>query len=115
MHPCLQSPEIVQLVVGNLWDGHEPDAYAPIVTPMIHASTRTSLARLARTCRAFQSHALDALWSRQVGIENLLRCMPGSLVSERREFWGPKSQGKKLMLVSGRSALNVRSGALTIV
>ncbi|KAI0729896.1 hypothetical protein C8Q72DRAFT_281688 [Fomitopsis betulina] len=85
MHHCLQCPEIVRLVVAGLWDRHEPDVYAPIVTSItVHASTCTSLARLARTCRAFQSHALDALWSHQVGIENLLHCMPWVLVNRGR-------------------------------
>ena len=99
MHPCLQSPEIVRLVVRSLWDEHPPDVYAPIVTSTIPASTHGSLAKLARTCRAFQTHALDALWSRQAGVENLLRCMPRSLLSERMGSYGPRSQGKTVLLL----------------
>ncbi|KZT71335.1 hypothetical protein DAEQUDRAFT_125588 [Daedalea quercina L-15889] len=96
MHPCFQVPEIVRLIVHGVWDGNEPS-----VDVSRESSLRpiyTALARLAQTCRSFHPHALDALWSCQSGIENLLHCMPTSLVAERRQSRGPQFQGKKNML-----------------
>ena len=40
---------------------------------------RPTLARLARTCRAFEEPALDALWKVVDGIEPVARLLPDSM------------------------------------
>ncbi|KAF8550850.1 hypothetical protein OG21DRAFT_1499526 [Imleria badia] len=59
MHAALQITEISE-VVCNLLD-------------------QPTLARLARTCRAFEDPALDALWKVMQGLEPLARLLPDSM------------------------------------
>jgi hypothetical protein len=62
MHPSLQIPEIVGLVVSGL----DP-------------SDRADLAALARTSTIFHEPCLDALWRDQDTLMNLIRCTPDNL------------------------------------
>lgn len=59
MHPALQLTEISEVVCQFL--------------------DRPSLAWLARTCRAFEEPALDALWKVIAGLEPLTRLLPDSM------------------------------------
>ncbi|KAJ7601846.1 hypothetical protein DFH06DRAFT_1116206 [Mycena polygramma] len=63
MHPTLQIPEIVRIIVSHL-------------DPSTNAS---DLASLARTCTIFHGPALDFLWRHQTTITNLVKCMPADL------------------------------------
>lgn len=62
MHPALHVAEIASLIVSYIppWDSH-------------------SLAALARTCKSFSTLSLDELWSIQLGLGNLIQCMPADL------------------------------------
>ncbi|EMD38771.1 hypothetical protein CERSUDRAFT_133285, partial [Gelatoporia subvermispora B] len=62
MHKCLHLDEIVNHIVAFLSAGDRDD--------------RVALASLARTCRALQDPALDALWHCQEDLFNILRCLP---------------------------------------
>lgn len=63
MHPCLAIPEIVLKIVEDI-NCEEVKQH------------QQTLAALARTCTAFHEAALDKLWSQQIGIANLMRCLP---------------------------------------
>ncbi|KAF8181733.1 hypothetical protein K438DRAFT_2021083 [Mycena galopus ATCC 62051] len=69
MHPALEISEIVHLVVAEF----QPD------TESFQSPDSKVLAILARTCTTFHDIALDALWSHQTTILNLVRCMPQDL------------------------------------
>ncbi|KII95721.1 hypothetical protein PLICRDRAFT_227065 [Plicaturopsis crispa FD-325 SS-3] len=67
MHRCLETFDTIVLIFSDIARSKDPDA------------ARTTLARLARTCRAFHEVALDLLWEEQTDILPLLRCMPPDL------------------------------------
>lgn len=58
MHHCLQLQELLPIIFRN------------------HAHDAKMLARLARTCKAFQDPALNLLWHSQNTLLPLLRCLP---------------------------------------
>ncbi|KAH7889099.1 hypothetical protein F5I97DRAFT_1925674 [Phlebopus sp. FC_14] len=63
------------------------------ITEILHAvcgfAAQDSLAKLARTCRAFEEPALDALWANLETLEPLVHCLPSNI-------WG--TLGGKLIL-----------------
>ncbi|KAI0357001.1 hypothetical protein OH77DRAFT_188516 [Trametes cingulata] len=63
MHQCLRIAEVVSLICANV-DGHALDSRFSRPTRIRHrqASALNTLSSLARTCRALQEPALDALW-----------------------------------------------------
>lgn len=67
MHPALYVDEIASLIVSYipLWDSPKRDTH--------------SLAALATTCKLLSMLSLDELWSFQVGLDNLIKCMPADL------------------------------------
>ncbi|KAJ7166636.1 hypothetical protein C8R46DRAFT_1094941 [Mycena filopes] len=73
MHRCLEIQEVVRVILGNLQ--HDPSYYYPLPSP-IPAVNWVSLARIARTCRAFSDLALDILWQDQYSLLPLLKCLP---------------------------------------
>ncbi|KAJ6480522.1 hypothetical protein C8R47DRAFT_599998 [Mycena vitilis] len=82
MHRTLRLPEVLVSVFSSL----DPAADAK------------DLAGLARTCVGFHSIALDALWSHQNGVLNLLRCMPSDLWEEVTAPVGPGRVANRLSL-----------------
>ncbi|KAJ7657238.1 hypothetical protein DFH06DRAFT_1045211 [Mycena polygramma] len=82
MHRTLRLPEVLVSVFSYL----DPTADAK------------DLAGLARTCIGFHSIALDALWSHQNGVLNLLRCMPSDLWEEVTAPVGPGRVANRLSL-----------------
>ncbi|KAJ7060512.1 hypothetical protein C8F01DRAFT_1370119 [Mycena amicta] len=73
MHHGLRIAEILDNIFSNLLT--EDDA----------------LACLARTCRIFMDPALDALWSRQTTLNNILKCLPLDCWEETvKNAWRPK-------------------------
>lgn len=71
MHQCLLIDEIARVIVANVHDYYNA-VYDPLV----------SMARLARTCRAFYEPATDALWSELESLKPLVRCLPSDAVHE---------------------------------
>ncbi|KAJ7184916.1 hypothetical protein C8R46DRAFT_938891 [Mycena filopes] len=65
MHRCLEIPEVLSLILGNLSPEEPLDSRA--------------LASFARTAKVFQDPALDILWKTQDSAVNLLRCMPADV------------------------------------
>ncbi|KAF8554788.1 hypothetical protein OG21DRAFT_1508568 [Imleria badia] len=61
---------------------------------------RPTLARLARTCRAFQEPALDALWKVLLGLEPLARLLPDSMWISEEDPAGSGSRYKLLQPLS---------------
>lgn len=72
MHHCLRVPEILSMIVDDVKSGGG--------TP---TNSLASLAALAMTCKTFQDCALDALWSSQGDLVNLMRCLPSNCLSGR--------------------------------
>ena len=70
MHHCLQIQELLSIIFCH-YDG---------------AYDSKMLARLARTCKAFQDPALDILWHAQKTLLPLLKCLPPNAwaVKERK-------------------------------
>ncbi|KAJ7682015.1 hypothetical protein DFH06DRAFT_285473 [Mycena polygramma] len=68
MHRSLQIPEVIAMICSQL---------KPI--PWIREAGERDLAVLARTCTFFHDAGLDALWSHQDTLMNLVRCMPADL------------------------------------
>ncbi|CCM04262.1 uncharacterized protein FIBRA_06431 [Fibroporia radiculosa] len=70
MHHALLTPDIIVLIVAQFLptEGQFTDY--------------CSLAALARTSHAFHEAALNALWHTQIGIVNLIKCMPLDLWEE---------------------------------
>ncbi|OBZ66705.1 hypothetical protein A0H81_13154 [Grifola frondosa] len=64
MHRCLLVAEVWRRIVEE-------------------AETTSSLAALARTCRAFKDTALDILWCNQRGLENIIKCISPDVLEER--------------------------------
>ncbi|KAH9930677.1 uncharacterized protein B0H18DRAFT_132004 [Fomitopsis serialis] len=104
MHRCFQTPDIVRLIVNSLWGANERRIDNP-ADPVSLRVTYRSLACLARTCKTLQPHALDALWSLQWGIENLLRCMHPRLLVTKKVSLGP-AKGKIFMLCLTKTKLD---------
>ncbi|OBZ67047.1 hypothetical protein A0H81_12882 [Grifola frondosa] len=78
MHKALEIVEIFSAIIEPLKDDQN--------------KWTTSLAILARTCRAFHEPALDALWEFQPNLVNLIKCMPQDawkIVSTGRYMFGP--------------------------
>ncbi|KAJ6592840.1 hypothetical protein B0H19DRAFT_1224629 [Mycena capillaripes] len=69
MHRCWTIPEILDMM------------FSPLEPWGVSGSHSAALAALARTCRRFQSPALDLLWKQQYSLANFLKCMPADL------FW----------------------------
>ncbi|KZT73900.1 hypothetical protein DAEQUDRAFT_808067 [Daedalea quercina L-15889] len=72
MHPCLQVPELLDIIFHWLGDGPSPSA--------------GSLASLACTCRSFLEPALDVLWSNLANIGPLIKLLP-------EDVWSCEDQG----------------------
>ncbi|KAJ7647953.1 hypothetical protein FB45DRAFT_823087 [Roridomyces roridus] len=75
MHPALAVTELVELVCEKL---HEPK-----IDEL--AGNEGTLASLAVTCRAFREPALDTLWRIQLGIDNIIKCLPSHLWEIRED------------------------------
>ncbi|OCH87301.1 hypothetical protein OBBRIDRAFT_168403 [Obba rivulosa] len=84
MHRCLQTLEILYLVLQCL--GDEDDAIA-----------RATLAAVARTCRDFSEPALNILWERQDTIVNLIRCIPSDAWRMERQVKASTDRSKLLI------------------
>ncbi|KII95729.1 hypothetical protein PLICRDRAFT_227127 [Plicaturopsis crispa FD-325 SS-3] len=72
MHPCLNVLDIVLLIFTEIAQGDLS----------LRTVSRRTLARLARTCRAFQAVALDLLWKEQTSMLPLLRCIAPDIWEE---------------------------------
>ncbi|EMD35041.1 hypothetical protein CERSUDRAFT_116547 [Gelatoporia subvermispora B] len=83
MHRCLQISEILYLVLRVL-QGDPEDHYIAL-----HPST---LAALARTCRAFREPALNILWERQNNIVGIIQCLPSGCWEYRHVREGRKGE-----------------------
>ncbi|KAH7890283.1 hypothetical protein F5I97DRAFT_7483 [Phlebopus sp. FC_14] len=70
MHHCFHTTEIL-LEIFSQFDSRRID-YQSVKT------ASRSLARLARTCRAFKDPALDTLWASLDSIDALIQCLPGA-------------------------------------
>lgn len=66
MHPCLETFDILFLIRKLLREEDDRSI----------EGTHPTLACLARTCRAFFELALDLIWEKQLGVQNLIKCMP---------------------------------------
>ncbi|KAH9932319.1 uncharacterized protein B0H18DRAFT_1115985 [Fomitopsis serialis] len=64
------------------------------------ADDKFTVASLARTCRDFCSPALDVLWRSQVGLANIVKCMPPDLWEIRED--GGRSSHPMLMFMFRR-------------
>ncbi|KAJ7461275.1 hypothetical protein B0H11DRAFT_2312698, partial [Mycena galericulata] len=64
MHRCLKIPEVLRMVFAELGSGDR-----------VPSEGRVALGRLARSCRIFSNPALDELWSSQVSLAPLLKCV----------------------------------------
>ncbi|KAK7044490.1 hypothetical protein R3P38DRAFT_2690112 [Favolaschia claudopus] len=64
---------------------HRVLCIAEIVSSISQEIPHDSLPSFARVCKAFSDPALDVLWSKQTGLENLLRCMPAGMWNESSE------------------------------
>ena len=78
MHRCLQIQELLSIVFEYVHVPRKALEDDPL--------SASSLARLARTCKAFQDPALDILWHSQDSLAPLLKCLP-------RDAWAWK-EGK---------------------
>ncbi|TFY64670.1 hypothetical protein EVJ58_g2457 [Rhodofomes roseus] len=82
---------------GRTWrdvtPGHAKQVYAAAVLTPIDPTPTPDPDRSNNP----KPHALDALWSHQCGIENLLRCMHPNLIIVKKVSLGP-SQGKRQMI-----------------
>lgn len=65
MHRCLQIQELLSIIFQYVDVPRKADFFSP-----------DFLARLARTCKAFQDPALDILWYSQDTLLPLLKCLP---------------------------------------
>ena len=72
VHRCLLVPELFQFVCEGLTHDDKRSA---------------TLASLARTCRAFEGPALDALWRNIEGLRPLLSTMPSDLFEMKPKDW----------------------------
>ncbi|KII86337.1 hypothetical protein PLICRDRAFT_286234 [Plicaturopsis crispa FD-325 SS-3] len=72
MHPCLETFDILFLICKLLREEDDRSI----------EGTHPTLACLARTCRAFSELALDLIWEKQLGVQNLIKCMPPDLWEE---------------------------------
>ncbi|KAF8124950.1 hypothetical protein EV363DRAFT_1353197 [Boletus edulis] len=78
MHHSLDIPEILYNIFGHL----APDqgwSWTYDQLPGIR-----TLAKLARTCRAFKEPALDVLWSELPDFSALMRCVPDVVHSKKQ-------------------------------
>ncbi|KAJ7441935.1 hypothetical protein B0H11DRAFT_2095229 [Mycena galericulata] len=79
MHPCLRIAEVLEMILSHLDPSQDSfplfaaERFRPDDLP--RCCNYNSLAALARTCKLFESPALDLLWKKQT-LENLLRCLP---------------------------------------
>jgi len=69
MHPLLCEPILLDFILET-------------------AGGRSSIARLARTCKAISDPALDVLWKHIDGLTPLLRLMPSNLFRVTRRLRG---------------------------
>ena len=73
MHPCLQVQEILANVFSHISVGNQSELQEVYT---VFRSSNSTLLRLATTCRAFSSPALDALWSFQPSLFFLMKLLP---------------------------------------
>ena len=73
--------EIIRHVYGRLHHEYQPLNETPR-HEIWYKDARKSLASLARTCRALQKPALDALWAELPSLAPLIRCLPQDLWSD---------------------------------
>ncbi|KAG2358853.1 hypothetical protein BDR07DRAFT_1245127, partial [Suillus spraguei] len=73
MHKLFFVHELLTIICEQLYD--EDD---------IPNTSKEALARLARTCKAFHSVALNALWSNLDGVAPLIQCLPAEVT---RLYW----------------------------
>ncbi|KAJ3553852.1 hypothetical protein NM688_g3399 [Phlebia brevispora] len=79
MHRALYIAEIAEgIAKACLWGCYD------LESNLQDAEGRATLYALARTCRALEEPALDALWSYQHGLVNLIRTMPPHLWKEEQ-------------------------------
>ena len=89
MHRCLQIQEPLSIVFEYVHIPRKALEDDPL--------SASSLARLARTCKAFQDPALDILWHSQYSLVPLLKCLP-------RDAWAWK-EGKFVSNISNNQGL----------
>ncbi|KZT74441.1 hypothetical protein DAEQUDRAFT_753883 [Daedalea quercina L-15889] len=77
MHRAIQISELVGHIVDSL--GSPIGERGEGGTQFVDQTIASSLARLARTSRLFHDHAISKLWETQLGIQNLIQCMPEDL------------------------------------
>jgi hypothetical protein len=80
MHRTFGIPEILDLIFAEL---QNPE---PLLHPRDHSRSRKDFAALTRTCKTFQSPALDFLWREQETLVNVLKCLPAHLWEEKL-YW----------------------------
>jgi hypothetical protein len=71
MHSCLQIQEVLTIIFQHISVPGIPGTLS--VWRKLGSST---LARLARTCKAFTEPALDNLWHYQTSLVPLILCLP---------------------------------------
>lgn len=79
MHRSLLLPEILSRILDFLEVMPYDDFYASDSQLRCH---NASIARLARTCRAFLEPCLDALWKRQLTLAPLMKTLPDDAYEE---------------------------------
>ncbi|KAL0954056.1 hypothetical protein HGRIS_005208 [Hohenbuehelia grisea] len=67
MHRCFFTAEISTMICAHLK----------------YMESHASLAALAVTCKSLEGPALDALWYYQLGLVNLIQCLPEGVLSEK--------------------------------
>ncbi|KAJ7622916.1 hypothetical protein DFH06DRAFT_1447108 [Mycena polygramma] len=87
MHRCLNIPELVDLIFGEL--------QCPLPN---QALGHRDFAALARTCKTFLDPALRLLWREQGTLSNLLKCLPSHLW---REDTHPLYDGRRVLQLIG--------------
>ena len=88
MHPCLNIVEVQREIFRDVH--HQPRGPA-------------TLARLARTCRAFNSVALDVLWATLDSFVYLVQCLP-------RDLWKIEPADRKLVCMCSQVIIRTDSG-----
>ena len=87
MHRCLLVEELLVMFLR----------YQPNDDVKAH---RATLAAMARTAKSFFEPAVGILWEEQDGLDNLLRCLPGSVSIRERAGRGPSMRERVVRVES---------------